>query len=66
MADRELSPVGLIDAPNGLSVDIVHNTFLQLSGFITQEDGGYLTNLGFVAVEHAQSLYALLNAPVSK
>ena len=35
-------------------------------GFITQEDGGYLTNLGFVAVEHAQSLYALLNAPLSK
>ncbi|MBL1433265.1 MAG: TIGR02647 family protein [Gammaproteobacteria bacterium] len=32
-------------------------------GFITQEDGGYLTSLGITAAEHAQSLFAELNAP---
>ena len=32
-------------------------------GFISQEDGGYLTNLGFVAAEHAQALFTCLNAP---
>lgn len=35
-------------------------------GFITQEDGGYLTNLGITAAEHAQSLFTLLNAPGSE
>jgi len=34
-------------------------------GFISQEDGGYLTNLGFVAAEHAQALFTSLNASVS-
>jgi len=31
-------------------------------GFITQEDGGYLTDLGSEAAEHAQSLHTMLNA----
>ena len=31
-------------------------------GFITQVDGGYLTNLGNEAAEQAQSLYTMLNA----
>ena len=35
-------------------------------GFITQEDGGYLTSLGIVAAEHAQNLYTLLNTPVGE
>jgi uncharacterized protein (TIGR02647 family) len=30
-------------------------------GFITQDDGGYLTNLGLTAAEHAQTLCSLLN-----
>ena len=39
---------------------------LYEKGFITQEDGGYLTNLGIEAAEHAETLLTLLNAPVSK
>ena len=31
-------------------------------GFITQVDGGYLTPLGSEAVEHAHSLFTMLNA----
>lgn len=31
-------------------------------GFITQIDGGYLTNLGREAAEHTQFLYTMLNA----
>ena len=31
-------------------------------GFITQVDGGYLTNLGSEAAEQAQSLFTMLNA----
>ena len=32
------------------------------NGFITQADGGYLTQLGIEAAEHAQTLYTLLNS----
>ncbi|HED15349.1 MAG TPA: TIGR02647 family protein [Gammaproteobacteria bacterium] len=35
---------------------------LYEKGFITQEDGGYLTNLGREASEHAQFLFTMLNA----
>jgi len=31
-------------------------------GFVTQADGGYLTNLGLGAAEHAQALFTLLSA----
>lgn len=31
-------------------------------GFITQVDGGYLTDLGNEAAEHTQSLYTMLTA----
>ncbi len=31
-------------------------------GFITQADGGYLTNLGHEAAEHTQALFTMLNA----
>lgn len=31
-------------------------------GFITLADGGYLTTLGTEAVEHAHSLFTMLNA----
>ena len=33
---------------------------LHKRGFVTQEDGGYLTDLGREAAEHAQSLLTLL------
>ena len=31
-------------------------------GLITQNDGGYLTDLGLEAAEHAQSLWGILSA----
>jgi uncharacterized protein (TIGR02647 family) len=33
-------------------------------GLITQEDGGYLTDLGHEAAEHSQSLIFILTTPV--
>lgn len=35
-------------------------------GFITQADGGYLTNLGTRASEHAHALFTMLNASRSE
>lgn len=35
---------------------------LYEKGFITQVDGGYLTDLGRKAAEHVQQLYTMLNA----
>ena len=35
-------------------------------GFITQADGGYLTNLGYEAAEHTQALFTMLNAHSSE
>ena len=35
---------------------------LHQKGLITQVDGGYLTNLGIDAAEHAQSLLMILKA----
>lgn len=35
---------------------------LYEKGFITQTDGGYLTDLGRKAAEHAQFLHTMLNA----
>ena len=35
-------------------------------GFITQYDGGYLTELGREAAEHAQSAYSLLTSGSSR
>lgn len=43
------------------AVEAAHRLFEK--GFITQEDGGYLTSLGITAAEHAQSLFTELNAP---
>jgi len=39
---------------------------LYEKGFITQIDGGYLTNLGREAAEHTQALFTMLNAHSSK
>jgi uncharacterized protein (TIGR02647 family) len=35
---------------------------LHRDGFITQVDGGYLTDLGIETAQHAHSLYDLLNS----
>lgn len=42
MADRELNPSGLESAPYELSVNLLHNTYSNLSGFVTQADGTVL------------------------
>jgi len=36
-------------------------TRLFNKGLITQTDGGYLTDLGHIAAEHAQATYTILN-----
>lgn len=43
------------------AIAAAHSLFAK--GFISQDDGGYLTNLGIEAAEHAQHLFALLNGP---
>ena len=43
---------------NDSSIDATKRLFDK--GLITQKDGGYLTDLGVEAVEHAQSLLTLL------
>lgn len=35
---------------------------LYQKGFITLKDGGYLTDLGYEAVGHAQSLFSVLDS----
>ena len=46
---------------NPAAIAAAHRLFYK--GLVTQEDGGYLTNLGIVAAEHAQALFTLLNTP---
>ena len=41
-------------------ITAAHSLFEK--GFISQTDGGYLTNLGREAAEHAQFLFTMLNA----
>ena len=43
------------------AIAAAHSLFEK--GMITQDDGGYLTNLGIAAAEHAQALFAILNGP---
>ena len=49
---------------NPVAIAAAHRLFEK--GFITQDDGGYLTNLGIQAAEHAQALFTLLNTPVGE
>jgi uncharacterized protein (TIGR02647 family) len=37
---------------------------LYEKGFITQKDGGYLTDLGIEAAEHAHALFSLLTTTI--
>ena len=39
---------------------------LHKKGLISQIDGGYLTNFGISAAEHAQSLFMSLKTPASE
>lgn len=68
----ELKVLMLFSSPTGLEGIKVHKSAapelisaaqqLHESGFITQVDGGYLTQLGIEAAEHAHSLLYLLNS----
>lgn len=68
----ELHILMLFESPSGLEGIKIHKTAdaaviaaahrLHEGGFITQDDGGYLTPLGAQAAEHAQALYLMLNA----
>lgn len=68
----ELDVLMLFDSPSSLEGIKVHKNAaprmieaarkLHAGGFITQADGGYLTQLGIEAAGHAHSLYYLLNS----
>jgi len=68
----ELKVLMLFNSPTGLEGIKVHKSAapelieaaqqLYDSGFISQVDGGYLTQLGIEAAEHAHSLFYLLNS----
>lgn len=51
-------------AANPAAIAAAHR--LHEKGFITQDDGGYLTSLGIQAAEHAQALHTLVNAPATE
>jgi len=68
----ELKVLMLFNSPTGLEGIKIHKTAapdliaaaqqLYTDGFITQVDGGYLTQLGIETAEHAHSLFYLLNS----
>jgi len=61
--DLSTSQVGLKIHKTAKPAAIAAAHRLFEKGFITQEDGGYLTDLGITAAEHAQLLFTVLNAP---
>ena len=68
----ELKVLMLFNSPTGLEGIKVHKNAdpelilaaqqLHADGFITQVDGGYLTDLGIETAQHAHSLCYLLNS----
>jgi len=68
----ELKVLMLFNSPTSLEGIKVHKSaapdliaaaqHLHSGGFITQVDGGYLTQLGIETAEHAHSLFYLLNS----
>jgi len=68
----ELKVLMLFDPPTSLEGIKIHKSaapdviaaaqHLHSGGFITQVDGGYLTQLGIETAEHAHSLFYLLNS----
>lgn len=68
----ELKVLMLFSSPTGLDGIKLHKSAdpeliaaaqqLHAGGFITQADGGYLTQLGIETAEHAHSLFYLLNS----
>lgn len=70
----ELNVLMLYETPTSLDGIKIHKTAepatiaaaqrLYQGGFITQVDGGYLTQLGSRAAEHAHLLFDMLNARI--
>jgi uncharacterized protein (TIGR02647 family) len=68
----ELKVLMLFNSPTSLEGIKIHKSaapdliaaaqHLHSGGFITQIDGGYLTQLGLETAEHAHSLFYLLNS----
>ncbi len=68
----ELKVLMLFNSPTSLEGIKIHKSaapdlitaaqHLHSGGFITQVDGGYLTQLGIETAEHAHSLFYLLNS----
>ena len=68
----ELKVLMLFSSPTSLEGIKIHTSaapdliaaaqHLHAGGFITQVDGGYLTQLGIETAEHAHSLFYLLNS----
>jgi uncharacterized protein (TIGR02647 family) len=68
----ELKVLMLFNSPTGLEGIKIHTSaaadviaaaeHLHAGGFISQVDGGYLTDLGIETAEHAHSLFYLLNS----
>ena len=68
----ELKVLMLFNSPTGLEGIKIHKSataeviaaakHLHAGGFISQVDGGYLTDLGIETAEHAHSLFYLLNS----
>ena len=68
----ELKVLMLFNSPTSLEGIKIHKSaapdliaaaqHLHSDGFITQIDGGYLTQLGIETAEHAHSLFYLLNS----
>jgi len=59
--DLSSSQAGLKIHKNAKPEAIVAAQSLFKKRFITQEDGGYLTDLGIDAAEHVQRLFTLIN-----
>ena len=70
---EEMNVLTLFDLSNHQEGIKVHKTAedntveatgrLYAKGLVTQKDGGYLTELGLDAAEHAQSLLTILTTP---
>lgn len=64
--DLSTSQAGIKIHKTASSSSIAAARRLFEKGFISQEDGGYLTSLGITAAEHAHSLFTELNAPCNE
>ena len=65
MYDLSSTQTGIKIHKTAMKTDVDAAKRLHKKGLITQADGGYLTNLGLEAAEHAESLCRILQAEKS-